>query len=74
MRWWGDKERSEHEEHERLRLARVWSSAFKMSAEDYAHLEKAAAAIWPGAVLTRSSIVLGLAKMGADAAPKKKGK
>lgn len=46
----------------------------KMSAEDYAHLQKAAEAIWPGAVLTRSSIVLGLARMGADAALKKKGK
>jgi hypothetical protein len=45
-----------------------------MSAEDYAHLEKAAKAIWPGAVVSRSGIVLGLAKMGADEALKKKGK
>jgi len=53
---------------------RTTSVTVKMSAEDYAHLAKAADAIWPGAVLSRSSIVLGLAKMGADAVLKKKGK
>lgn len=53
---------------------RTTSVTVKMSAEDYAQLEKAANAIWPGAVLTRSSIVLGLARMGADTVLKKKGK
>ena len=53
---------------------RTTSVTVKMSAEDYAHLQKAAEAIWPGAVLTRSSIVLGLAKIGADTVLKKKGK
>ena len=41
-----------------------------MSEEDFALLEKAAAAIWPKALLSRSSIVLGLAKIGAEAALK----
>lgn len=44
----------------------------KMSAEDYALLTKAAEAVWPGALLTRSSIVLGLAKLGAETVLKKK--
>jgi hypothetical protein len=39
-------------------------------------LERAANTIWPKAVLTRSSIVLGLARIGAEASlketPKKK--
>src|SRR6185503_1772639 len=39
---------------------RTTSITVKMSAEDYELLEKAADAIWPGAVLSRSSIVLGL--------------
>lgn len=37
-----------------------------MTAEDYAHLTKAVEAIWLGALLTKSSIVLELAKLGAD--------
>lgn len=45
---------------------RTVSITAKMTAEDYAHLTKAAEAIWPGALLTKSSIVLGLAKLGAD--------
>ena len=53
---------------------RTTSVTVKMSPEDYSYLEKAAAAIWPGAVVSRSGIVLGLAKMGADAVLKKKGK
>ena len=49
---------------------RTTSVTVKMSAEDYELLEKAAETLWPGAVLSRSSIVLGLARMGADAALK----
>jgi hypothetical protein len=37
-----------------------------MSEEDLALLTKAAAQIWPRAVLTRSAIVLGLARIGAE--------
>jgi len=44
----------------------------KMSAEDFAFLQKAANVLWPGAVLTNSGIVLGLAKLGANQASKKK--
>ncbi len=44
----------------------------KMSAEDYALLTKAAATIWPGALLSNSSIVLGLAQLGAEAVVKAK--
>jgi len=50
---------------------RTTSVTVKMSAEDYTLLTKAAGAIWPGALLTRSSIVLGLAKIGAEAALKR---
>ncbi len=49
---------------------RTTSVTEKMSAEGFALLTKAADTIWPGAMLTRSSIVLGLAKMGAEAALK----
>jgi hypothetical protein len=55
---------------------RTASVTVKMTAEDLALLERAANTIWPKAVLTRSSIVLGLARIGADASlketPKKK--
>jgi hypothetical protein len=37
-----------------------------MTAEDFALLQKAADTIWPKAVLTRSSVVLGLARIGAE--------
>ena len=37
----------------------------KMSPEDFALLKKAAAKKWPGAVLSNSGIVLGLAKISA---------
>ena len=53
---------------------RTVSITAKMTAEDYAHLTKAAEAIWPGALLTKSSIVLGLAKLGADTVLKGKKK
>jgi hypothetical protein len=46
---------------------RTTSITVKMSAEDYALLEKAADALWPGAILSRSSIVLGFGRFGADA-------
>ena len=45
---------------------RTTSVTVKMTAEDYDLLEKAADHIWPKAVLTRSSIVLGLARIGAE--------
>lgn len=44
----------------------------KMSEEDFTLLKKAAAGHWPGAVLTNSGIVLGLAKIGATAVLGKK--
>lgn len=40
----------------------------KMSVEDFELLKKAADALWPNAVLTNSSIVLGLAKLGSGQA------
>lgn len=46
---------------------RTTSVTVKMSADDLALLQKAADTIWPKAVLTRSSIVLGLARMAAEA-------
>jgi len=45
---------------------RSLSVSIKMSEEDLALLTKAAAQIWPRAVLTRSAIVLGLARIGAE--------
>jgi len=45
---------------------RTVSITVKMRQEDYALLTKAADHIWPKAVLTRSSIVLGLARIGAE--------
>jgi hypothetical protein len=53
---------------------RTTSVTVKMTAEDYVMLSKAAERLWPGALLTRSSIVLGLAKIGADVALGKKKK
>jgi uncharacterized protein (DUF1778 family) len=44
----------------------------RMTSEDYALLEKAANALWPEAVLTKSGIVLGLARIGAKDVLKKK--
>jgi len=47
----------------------------KRSEADYALLKKAADHLWPKALLTRSSIVLGLALIGADSVlPKRKEK
>ena len=37
----------------------------KMSTEDFALLRKAAERLWPGAVISNSGILLGLAKMAA---------
>jgi hypothetical protein len=45
---------------------RTLSVSVKMSEEDMEKMNKAAAAIWPKAVLTRSSIVLGFARIGAE--------
>jgi hypothetical protein len=41
-----------------------------MSEQDFELMNKAAEAIWPGAPMTKSSIILGLARMGAEAALK----
>lgn len=38
----------------------------KMSVEDFEMFRRAADALWPNAVLTNSSIVLGLAKLGSS--------
>lgn len=49
----------------------------KMSADNFAELKRAADLLWPGAILTNSSVILGLAKLKASdvlnsgAAPKK---
>jgi hypothetical protein len=43
-----------------------------MSSEDQALFTKAAETIWPKAPLTKSSIILGLARMGAEAVLKSK--
>jgi hypothetical protein len=45
---------------------RTVSATLKMTEEDDALLTKAAETLWPGAILTRSSIVLGLARIGAE--------
>jgi hypothetical protein len=50
---------------------RTLSVTVKMSEEDLAQLMKAAAKKWEGAILTRSGIVLALAKIGADKVLKK---
>ena len=46
------------------------SITVKMSAEDEALFNKAAEAIWPGAPVTKSGTILGLARLGAEAALK----
>ena len=38
----------------------------KMSADDFAELKRAADVLWPGAILTNSSVILGLAKLKAS--------
>jgi hypothetical protein len=49
----------------------------KGTADDFAELKRAADVLWPGAILTNSSVILGLAKLKAsdvlnpDVAPKK---
>jgi hypothetical protein len=50
---------------------RTLSVTVKMSEDDLGQLMKAAAKIWPGAILTRSGIVLALAKMGVEKVLKK---
>jgi hypothetical protein len=47
-------------------MKRTTSVTVKMSAEDYSLLMKAADHLWPKAVLTKSGIVLGLARLGAE--------
>ena len=42
------------------------AATVKLSAGDWELLARAAAHIWPGAPITRSSIILGLAKIGAE--------
>jgi hypothetical protein len=41
--------------------------SIKMSEEDLALFQKAASQIWPDAILTRTAIILGLARIGAKA-------
>lgn len=50
---------------------RTLSVTVKMSEEDLSILMKAAARKWEGAILTRSGIVLALAKIGAGQVLKK---
>ncbi len=45
----------------------------KMSEEDFGLLQRAAAALWPDAILSNSGIILGLAKISAKEALQKTG-
>jgi hypothetical protein len=51
---------------------RTVSATVKMTETDDALLTKAAEALWPGAILTKSSVILGLAKIAAADILKKK--
>lgn len=53
---------------------RTTSVTVKMTEEDYDLMTKAAETIWPKAPLTKSSIILGLARMGAESVLKGKRK
>jgi hypothetical protein len=44
----------------------------KMSSGDFTNLQKAAAALWPDAILSNSGILLGLARLAAKDILKKK--
>jgi len=46
----------------------------KMTAEDFALLQRAANALWPNAILSNSGIILGLAKLAANDVLKKPSK
>lgn len=46
----------------------------KMTAEDYTLFTKAAAHVWPKAPISRSAIVLGLARLGAESVLPRSGK
>jgi hypothetical protein len=46
----------------------------KMSSKDFALLQDAANKLWPGAILSNSGIILGLAKMAATQIADKKKK
>jgi hypothetical protein len=43
------------------------SVTVKMTEDDFKLFNKAAETIWPGAPVTKSSVILGLARMGAEA-------
>lgn len=45
---------------------RSTSVTLKMTADDYEKLKKAAAVLWPKALLTKSSMILSLALIAAD--------
>lgn len=47
-------------------MKRVIQVNVKMTQEDFAGLRRAADKLWPGAVLTNSGLVLGLAKMASQ--------
>jgi hypothetical protein len=47
---------------------RTVSITVKLSAEDDLQLTRAAKQIWPGAIMTKSSILLSLAKLGVESA------
>lgn len=42
------------------------SATIKMSKADWDLMERAAAHIWPGAPITRSSLIVALARIGAE--------
>ncbi len=41
--------------------------SIKISEEDLALFQKAASQVWPEAILTRTAVILGLARIGAKA-------
>ena len=51
---------------------RVLSVTVKLSADDWKQLSKAAEERWPQAIMSKSSIILSLAKIGAERAGKGK--
>jgi hypothetical protein len=49
-----------------MTVTRTVSVTVKMSQEDWDRLERAAAVLWPGAIMTRSSQVLALVRQQVD--------
>lgn len=52
--------------NEQRMAKRTTSVTVKMTDADFALMERAAEQIWPKAIITKSAIVLGLARIGAE--------